>query len=294
MRKALIACLALAAAGALVVVAAATGARTTSAAPAALVGCAKSSLNLIEDGKLTIGTDNPAFPPWWGGTAKDPWETSDPRSGKGYESAVAYAIARKLGFTRGEVEWVPVPFNNSFKPGKKDFDFYVAQVSYKPERAKNVAFSAPYYFVQQAVVAIKGTPISKVRSIAGLRQYKLGVAIGTTSYDTIVNQIKPDDDPAVFDTNNDAVTALKNKQIDGLVVDYPSTGYITGVQVPTATVVGRFESSTGKPEYFGAIFAKGNSLVGCVNKAIRQLRAEGKLRLYERIWLGQAGAPILK
>jgi polar amino acid transport system substrate-binding protein len=292
MRNVFIALVALAAA--LAATAVASGRPST---PAAIPGCAISSLNLLEEGTLTIGADNPAFPPWFGGEERQgsPFKLTDPTSGRGYESAVAYAIARQLGFARSAVKWVPVPFNNSFKPGKKSFDFYITQVSYKPERAQNVTFSAPYYYVQQALVAIKGTPITSVRSIAGLRGYKLGAQIGTTSYDTIVKQIRPRTSPAVFDTNNDAVTALKNKQIDGLVVDYPSTGYITGVQVTTGTVVGRFLPTGTQREYFGLVLSKGNPLVGCLNRAIRRLRTNGTLTRLERTWLAQSGgAPILR
>ena len=293
MRKALITCLALAAA--LVVAATASGRTDATKAAGAIPGCSPASLNLLAEGTLTIGTDNPAFPPWWGGTPKKPWQVSDPASGKGYESAVAYQIAKRLGFAKGDVKWVAVPFNNSFKPGKKPFDFYMAQVSYKPERAKNVTFSTAYYYVDQAVVGIKGTPIASVRSLAGLRKYKLGAQIGTTSYEYIVKTIKPTRQPSVFDSNADAVAALKNKQIDGLVVDYPSTGYITGVQVPTSKVVGRLRQAGAGREYFGLVFSRGNVLVKCVDKALTAMKADGTLARLERIWLAQSGgAPVLK
>ena len=148
MRKLLIPSLALAAAAALVLAATAAGARTSGAAQAAIPGCAKGSLNLVEDGVLTVGADNPAFPPWFGGAEKTkPWKVSDPYSGKGYESAVAYAVAKQLGFTKAQVKWTVVPFNNSFRPGKKPFDVYITQVSYAPERAKAVDFSMSYYYV---------------------------------------------------------------------------------------------------------------------------------------------------
>ena len=126
--------------------------------PAQSGSCAKANLNLVEDGQLSLATDNPAFPPWWGGAAKKPWEVSNPASGKGYESAVAYAVAKQLGFTKAQVKWSAVPFNNSFRPGNKPFDFYMAQVSFAPERARNVSFSNSYYFVNQAVVANPARP----------------------------------------------------------------------------------------------------------------------------------------
>jgi len=270
---------------------AATASGRTSA-PAAIPGCAPSTLHLLTPGKLTLATDNPAYPPWWGGTPKSPFKISNPYSGKGYESAVAYAIAKKLGFSRSAVTWKPVPFVNSYAPGKKPFDFYLAQVSYKPIRAKAVTFSTSYYEVNQAVVGIKGKPIAKVKTVAGLKPFKFGVPLGTTSYDYVVRYIKPSQKPKVYDTLNDAVTALKNGQIDGLVVDYPSTGYITGVQVPNGVVVGRLPTRGGQ-EHFGLVFQRGNPLVTCVNKAIAAITKDGTLGRLENAWLA-GNAPVLK
>jgi polar amino acid transport system substrate-binding protein len=268
----------------------AQGSRTT----IALTGtCATGNLKLLHDGQLTIGTDNPAFPPWFDGVEKkdSTFKTSNPYSGKGYESAVAYAVASQLGFKHSEVTWTPVPFLRSFAPGNKPFDFYLAQVSFKPIRAKAVAFSNSYYFVNQAVVGLKGTKITKVKGVAGLKPFQFGVPLGTTSYDYVVRYIKPNSKPKVYDTLNDAVTALKNKQIDGLVVDFPSTGYITAVQVPNSTVVGRLPSKTN--EHFGMVFQKGNPLVACVNKALAVLTKNGTLKKYERRYLAGSG-PLLK
>ncbi len=290
MRKALLALVALAA------LSVAAQAASAPATPAAIPGCAKTSLNLLEDGQLTIGADNPAFPPWFGGdeNKQTPFKITDPTSGQGYESAVAYGIAKRLGFGKSAVEWRPVPFNNSFKPGKKNFDFYVTQVSINPVRARAVSFSLPYYTVEQSIVALKTSPLAKVRSLTGLRKYKFGAQVGTTSYNTIVKVIKPDQSPAVYDQNIDAVAALKNKQIDGLVVDFPTgAGYLTAVQVPEARVIGRVASTT--KEYFGLVLQKGNPLVGCVNKAIVQMKNDGSLKRLEARWLaGFAAAPRLK
>ena len=268
----------------------AQGGRT---APSALAGCAKGSLHLLHAGKLTIGTDNPAFPPWFDGVEKkgSTFKTSNPYSGKGYESAVAYAVASQLGFKHSEVAWTPVAFLSSFAPGHKPFDFYLAQVSFKPVRAKAVSFSSSYYFVNQAVVGLKGTKIAKVKSVAGLKPFTFGVPLGTTSYDYVVRYIKPNSKPKVYDTLNDAVTALKNKQIDGLVVDFPSTGYITAVQVPNSTVVGRLPSKTN--EHFGMVFEKGNPFVLCVNKALSKLTKNGTIKKLESQYLAGSG-PLLK
>ena len=161
MRKAAAAALALL----VVALAAACGSTKKSSSPSGTTtsasSCAKSSLNLVSPGKLTIGTDNPAFPPWYGGSPGHGWKVSDPYSGKGYESAVAYALAKQLGFAKGEVTWKYTPFNNSFAPGKKAFDFDINQISFTPDRAKVVDFSDSYYDVAQSVVVNKGTPIAK-------------------------------------------------------------------------------------------------------------------------------------
>ena len=270
----------------------ATTATGSSKSSAAIPGCKVSSLNLLTSGTLTLGTDNPAYPPWWGGTPKNPWKVSNPSSGKGYESAVAYAIGKRLGFARSAVKWTPVPFLKSYAPGKKPFDFYLAQVSYKPIRAKAVTFSTSYYDVNQAVVGLKDKPIAKVKTIAGLKPFKFGVPLGTTSYDYVVKYIKPSQKPKVYNTLDLAVTALKNGQIDGLVVDFPSTGYITGVQVPNSVVVGRLPTQ-GTQEHFGLVFQKGNPLVTCVDKALAAMKADGTLKGLENKWLA-GSAPLLK
>jgi len=292
MRKALIAGLVLA--GALLAAAAANGKPAASGTSSVIPGCSKSSLTLIKDGTLTIGADNPAFPPWFSGPEKKPWKVSDPTNGKGYESAVAYAVAKQLGFAKDQVAWTYVPFNNSYKPGKKSFDIYITQVSYTPERAKQVNFSNGYYFVNQSVVGRKGTPIASVRSINGLKKYKLGAQIGTTSYDFIVKTIKPDSKPLVYDSNDAAVQALKSGQIDGLVVDLPTAFYVTAVQVSDGKVIGQFRSQ-GTKERFGLVLQKGNPLTGCVNKALNRLWANGTIKNLQRIWLAKAtGAPVLR
>jgi polar amino acid transport system substrate-binding protein len=259
---------------------------------AAAASCDKGSLNLVKAGQLTVGTDNPAFPPWFGGAEKAPWKVSNPYSGQGYESAVAYAVANKLGFAKSEVKWIVVPFNTSFAPGAKKFDFDINQISFKPARATAVDFSDSYYDVNQSLVVVKGTPIASATSVAALKPYKFGAQLGTTSYDYIVNNIKPSKKPAVFDTNDAAVAALKNKQIDGLVVDLPTAFYISAVQVPQGKILGQFPT-VGTPEHFGMIFEKGNSLVTCVNEALTKLRTDGTLTSLQAKWL-QADAPVLK
>jgi polar amino acid transport system substrate-binding protein len=282
MRKALFVA---ALAAALAAAGTASGDRTTAAA---IPGCATDSLNLLSEGKLTIGADNPAFPPWFGGKPKAPWKVSDPRSGQGYESAVAYAIARQLGFARSNVNWTYVPFARSFRPGNKPFDFYITQVSFAPERERVVDFSKSYYFVNQAVVGVKGKPITRARTLAALRPYRLGAQLGTTSYNYITRFIEPSSSPRAYDTNDLAIQALKNGQIDGIVVDLPTAFFVTAVQVPNGTIVGQLPTR-GAKERFGVVFEQGNSLRTCVNRAIDRLWRNGTIKALQRKWLARVG-----
>jgi len=266
-----------------------TGAGTVSADP-----CAKDQLQLVNDGTLTIGTDNPAYPPWFGGTPQGQWKISDPASGKGFESAVAFAVAKEMGFTPDEVEWTVVPFNNSFKPGPKDFDFDINQISYTPKRAQSVDFSDSYYDVNQSVVALKDSSIANATSLADLKDATLGAPVGTTSYDYITQNIQPSKQPQVYDTLDAGVAALKAHQIDGLVVDLPTAFFVTAVQVPNGKIVGQFPT-VGSQEYFGMVLPKDSPLTECVDEALAHLKDSGELAQIQQTWLSdKASAPVLQ
>ena len=246
--------------------------------------CEKANLETYKDGVLTIGTDKPAFPPYF--------VDDDPSNGKGFESAVAYAIARELGFDDSEVEWTVVPFNASYRPGPKDFDFDVNQISITPARAKRVDFSEPYYTAPQAVIATKGSPAAGATSLADLKDVSIGVQIGTTSLDAVSASIQPSEQPKVFDDSNAVVTALKQGQVDAAVVDLPTALYLTAVEIPGASVVGQFEAPGG--DEWGALLEKDSPLTPCVNEAIGRLKASGELDEITQEWMSEsADAPVL-
>jgi polar amino acid transport system substrate-binding protein len=243
-------------------------------------------LPLFEAGQLTIATDKPAYPPWF--------EDNDPSNGKGFESAVAYAVAEEMGFTADEVMWVVEPFNKSYAPGPKDFDFDINQISISEKREQAVDFSDGYYSVNQALVALKDTPISDVKSLEEVKDFKLGVQVGTTSLGYISQYIQPADDPYIYDNTNDAKSALRAEQIDGIVVDLPTAFFITAVEIPGSEVVGQFVTQ-GEAEEFGLLFEDGNQLVDCVNEAIQALSDNGTLAEIQDEWLSQAvDAPVLE
>jgi polar amino acid transport system substrate-binding protein len=247
--------------------------------------CEKDQLQTFKDGVLTVGTDKPAFPPYF--------VDDDPTNGQGFESAVAYAIARELGFEESEVEWTVVPFNASYRPGPKDFDFDVNQISITPQRARRVDFSEPYFTAPQAVVATKGSPAADATSLADLKDVSLGVQIGTTSLDAVTQSIQPNAEPKVFDDSNAVVTALKQDQVDAAVVDLPTALFLTAVELPGGSVVGQFDAPGG--DEWGALLEKDSPLTPCVNEAIATLTESGELDEITQQWMSEsADAPVLQ
>ena len=247
--------------------------------------CTPDTMETVTAGTLTIATDDPAYEPWF--------VDNDPTNGQGYEAAVAYAIAEQLGYTDDQVTWVKVPFNKVVQPGPKDFDLDLNQVSITEARRKAVDFSSGYYDVVQTVITNKGSAIDGVTAVADLADAKLGAQVGTTSYTAITDQIQPSQEPAVFDTNDQAVQALKNGQIDGIVVDLPTAYFMTAVQLDDGMIVGQLPLPDGEPEQFGAVLVKGSPLTDCVSGAVDTLREDGVLDQINQEWLAQQGAPEL-
>jgi polar amino acid transport system substrate-binding protein len=253
----------------------------STAAPAASgsttpASCSYASIQpeLYQKGTLTVATDKPAYPPWF--------ENNNPANGKGYESAVTYAIAKQLGFKASQVHWAYEPFDASYAPGPKKFDFDINEISYTAQRATAVSFSASYYDVQQALVALKGSPIVTKHSPAQLKTYTFGDQIGTTSLAFITGSIQPTSQPKVYSTLNDVKEALQTHQIAAFVTDTPTAQYISSSEIRGSTMVAQFPS-TG--EHYGLLFTKGNPLVGCVNKAIATLKANGTLAALQKQYL---------
>ena len=259
---------------------------TSPSASATAASCSNAAIqqDLYQRGVLTVATDKPAYPPWF--------ENYNPSNGKGYESAVAYAIARQLGFTRSQVHWAYEPFDASYSPGPKKFDFDINEISYTPQRATAVTFSDSYYDVQQALVALKNSPIVTRHTPAELKGYIFGDQVGTTSLAYINSEIQPAARPKIFQTLNDVKEALQTHQIAALVTDTPTAQYISSEQIKGSVMVGQFPS-TG--EHYGLLFSLGNPLVSCVNKAITALRSNGTLAALQKKYLQiYLSVPVIK
>ncbi len=255
--------------------------------------------SLKNPGRLTLSTDNPSFGPWWGGDPSvDPdsgWEFSYPPSGEGLEGGVAYAIANALGFANEDIDWLQnTEFSLAFAPGPKPFDFHMAQISIRPERAENVDFTDPYFDANQSLVANAGTDITGATSIADLADFNLGAAVGTTSLQFIEEQIQPANEPQVFNDNAAAVQALENGQIDGLVVDLGSAFFVIAVQLSDGTIVGQFPTSA-QQDQIGAVLELDSPLTDCINEAIAAIGESGQLQeIYDATITEAQGVPVLE
>ena len=231
--------------------------------------CDKSDPPLHTEGRLTVATDDPAFPPWFEGSSKHY---------KGFEGELATAIAKDMKLP---IKWVVEPFNKSYAPGDKDYDFDINEISITPERERAVDFSDGYFHSNQGFLALEGEPITKSKSLGDLAAYQLGTQVGTTSLKFINEKVRPDEQPKVFDTTSDATTALQNGAIDGLVTDVPTTVYLRDFVVKGSVVFGQYPTN----EQFGMLFEEGNPLVACVNDSLAKLKSNGTLQSLQNKWL---------
>lgn len=266
--------------------------RTLAATAAVLVAttlsaCSSGSVagDTITEGKLTIGTGNPAYSPWVLNDA--------PESGEGFEAAVAYAVAEKLGFAKEDVVWVRTTFDEAIAPGAKNFDFNLQQYSITEERKANVDFSSPYYETAQVVVTTESSAAAGATSIADLQGYLIGAATGTTSFDAIGSVIAPTQDALAFNSNDDAKAALTNGQVDAIVLDLPTALYASCCELDGGKIIGQLPTAA-KGDQFGLVLDKGSKLTAAVTKALDDLRADGTLAALEEKWLtADAGVPVL-
>ena len=256
-------------------------------APAASTGTDAAS-DYVTDGKLTIGTGEPAYYPWVIDDA--------PETGEGFEAAIAYAVAEELGFAVEDIVWVRTTFDEAIAPGAKDFDFNLQQFSITDERKENIDFSSPYYETTQVVITTESSPAAGATSIADLKDLLIGAQTGTTSFDAVEQQIQPTAGAQVFNSNDDAKLALESGTVDAIVVDLPTAFYLTGVELTGGLIIGQLPVADGKTgDEFGLVLPKGSPLTSKVTAAVDALRANGTLADIAAEWLADAAdAPVLK
>jgi polar amino acid transport system substrate-binding protein len=241
----------------------------------------------VTDGKLTIGTGEPAYYPWVIDDA--------PETGDGFEAAVGFAVAAELGFAPEDVVWVRTTFDEAIAPGPKSFDFNLQQFSITPERAANVDFSSPYYETTQVVITTASAGGAEAKTIADLQGLLIGAQTGTTSLKAIESVIKPTAGVQVFNTNDDAKLALESGAVDAIVVDLPTAFYLTGVELTDGLIIGQLPAGSGAGDEFGLVLPQGSKLTAAVTAAVDALRDKGTLKAIATEWLADAAsAPLLK
>ncbi len=242
----------------------------------------------ITDGVLTLATSEPAYFPWVIDNA--------PESGKGFESAVAYEVAARLGFAADKVVWVRAGFDESIQPGAKSFDLNIQQYSITEERMKVVDFSTSYYDAAQSVVSRKSVVAAGAKpTLESLKGLRWGAAAGTTQVELIGKLVGPSQQVLQYNDVADSLEALKANQIDAVMMDLPSALYATAVQLEDGVVLGQFENSGEAAGGAGMLMEKGKALKGCVDEALAAMKADGKLKSIEAEWLQTAtGAPLIK
>jgi polar amino acid transport system substrate-binding protein len=259
--------------------------KKTASAPAKVsaAACTPAKLATHTKGVLSVATDSPAYPPYF--------EHNDPKNGQGLESAVAYAVAHRLGYARNQVRWVVEPFDSSYAPGPKSFDFDINEISITPARAKVVTFSTPYYTNPQGILVKAGSALAHARSLAAFKHAKIGVQVGTTSLNAVQAGIKPTQQPDVFNTSNDVVNAFKIGRVNAVIVDL-ATGFELTSEIKGSTIAGQFSAAGG--DQWGLLMAKGDPIAGCVDRAVGALRADGTLSSLSRRWIASAAkVPVL-
>jgi polar amino acid transport system substrate-binding protein len=248
-------------------------------------GSTGSALDTVTAGKLTIATGEPAYEPWVMG--------DDPASGEGFEAAVSYALANKLGFAAADVVWTRTTFDSAIAPGPKDWDLNIQQFSATPERAQAVDFSSPYYTTSQAVLSCEGSPAVGAASLADLADISFGVQVGTTSLSAVETIIKPTTEAKVFNDSADVVKALSNHQVQAIVTDLPQALYLAAAEVDGGVVVGQLDSTAGGDD-FAYVLPKGSALTAPVSAALDELQADGTLDALTTQWLSTSiDVPVL-
>jgi polar amino acid transport system substrate-binding protein len=241
-------------------------------------------------GKLTVATGNPAYTPW---VIDD-----KPQSGKGFEAALIYALAKEMGFSKSEVKWVRTTFDEAYAPGEHKWDLNIQQVSINSDRKKAVDFSPAYFRPTQAVVLQKSSKYASATKCSDLADANIGVMVGTTAYDYVKKIIKggKDEGISIFDDNSAAAQAVTAGQADALVTDTPQAVYmVQSKQIKKGLVVGQIPG-TEDPEGLGITLAKNSQLTKYVTKAMNALIKDGTVKKLQDKWLAEytTDIPTLK
>ena len=231
---------------------------SSTASSAAVSTSAAAELATVEAGKLTMAT-NATFPPYE--------MTTDSGEIEGIDVDTAKAIAEKLGL---ELQIDDMDFDAallSVQQGKADI--VMAGVTVTDERKAVMDFSDSYATGIQSIIVPEGSDITSPDDLAGK---KIGTQRGTTGYIYCSDDFG-DDAVVAYDDGLTAVQALKNGQVDAVVIDNaPATEYVAAN--PGLVIL---DTSYAEEDYAIGM-AKGSALEDAVNAALEELKADGTLQ----------------
>jgi len=258
-------------AGTASVVAAGSGTPGGSAAPA-LPACVGGELPTIDPGTLTIGTANPAMPPWY---------IDSPASGQGLESAVGYAVAEVLGYDPNEVAWVTVDRAGAVAGTVTGFDLDLNQFTAPDAGTPSADYSTGYFSVTDSLVVRSGTPLPS--AAADLKDLTIAAVTGSSGSSTV--QRVAGSPPTGYPGEQQALADLRAGAVAGVVLATPVALEAVAAD-PTLDLVGELPADpTVQPQQFKALLPKGSELTGCVSAAFDRLRVEGTLDSLAGQWV---------
>lgn len=265
-----------------------TGGCSGSAGPdddVALAACTPTRLDTAEKGKLILSTGAVTRAPWVVGGVEG--KSGDPRDGKGYDAAVGFALADRLGFARDAVTWKGTAFPTAVAPGEKDFDININQATITPERKVDVDLSVPYYFVRQAVVTLSNRRAARAERLADLAEVTFAVVEGSVARKVVTDTVMPARPPVAYPELDEVRAAVSDDRQPAMVVDFQTALKLAReeTQLVDGALVGLLPLTDEPSEAYGLVLEKDSALTDCVNAALTALRNDGTLERLERQWL---------
>lgn len=239
----------------------------SSSGPATAAGGAK----LVAAGKLTTCTHLPYAP----------FQSSEGGKVVGFDIDMIDLVAKKLGVTQTVVDtpFEGIKSGQDLNTGK--CDIAAAGMTIKPERAKVIDFSVPYFNATQAMLIKKGAGYVSLESLKGK---KLGVQSGTTGKDYVASKNPAGVTVTEFEDLATLQQALATDQVQGAVDDLPVwTDYIK--KNPGKFEIGA-EFNTGEQYGFGVKKGGNPVLLKTVNEVITAAKADGTYNTIYEKWFG--------
>ena len=258
-------------------------ATTGAGAPSGDTTCEAGELPTLTDGVLTVGAGEPYLP----------WYVGEPESGEGFESALIYAVADRLGYAAEDVRWETVTFEQIVSPAVKPFDVAAYQTSITDERRQAVDFSSPYLTTRQGVIVMEDGPYADATTLADLEGARIGVTAAQTSLTLAEAAFGEDADISPYSAAGDGMQALQSGTIDAMVKDVDQGMAASTEYFPDSEVIGTLPDE-GVVEQYGLVLDVGSPLTDCVSQAVDALEEDGTLAELRTTWLKSDDVPVLE